>query len=132
PHNPMTARVIVNRVWAWHFSNALTEPGDFGPQQPEPPLRPLIDFLATHFTENGGSLKELHRLLLTSRAFRLDTKGPPPNLAKDESNSFFWKWNRRRADFESMRDRLLATAGTLDTTTTGGRSVPINDPSADR
>ncbi len=132
PANPMTARVIVNRVWAWHFGEALTEPGDFGPQQVEPPLRPLIDWLATRFTADGGSLKELHRLLLTSRAFRLAPDGPPSNLAKDEGNTYFWKWNRRRAEFEAMRDRLLATAGSLDTTTPGGRSVNLGDAAADR
>jgi hypothetical protein len=131
PENPLTARVIVNRVWGWHFGEALTEPGDFGPQQVEPPLRPLIDWLARRFIEDGASLKELHRLMLSSRAFRLASDGPDANLAKDEGNAYYWKWNRRRADFESMRDRLLATAGSLDTSATGGRSIKLDAPSAD-
>ncbi len=131
PANPMTARVIVNRVWGWHFGQPLTEPGDFGPQQPEPALRPLLDWLATRFTANGGSIKELHRLLLTSHAFRLETEGPEANIAKDEANRYFWKWNRRRAEFEAMRDRLLATAGSLDTGTVGGRSLNLDNPSSD-
>src|SRR5690606_19312761 len=69
PANPMTSRVIVNRIWGWHFGQALTDPADFGPQQPLPVLRPLLDWLALRFNEKGGSIKEMHRLLLTSRAF---------------------------------------------------------------
>jgi hypothetical protein len=132
PANPLTARVIVNRVWAWHFGAPLADPGDFGPQESTPVLLPLLDSLATRFDESGRSLKLLHRLLLTSRAFRLAADGPPENQAIDQANTRFWKWNRRRADFEAMRDRLLATAGTLDAATTGGRSVSLDTEAADR
>jgi len=131
PANPLTARVMVNRVWAWHFGGPLSEPSDFGPQQMEPELRPLLDWLALEFTATGGSLKELHRTLLSSRAFRLEAFGAPENAAIDEANQLFWKWNRRRADFEAMRDRLLASAGSLQTESTGGRSVALDSPSAD-
>lgn len=129
--NPMTARVIVNRMWGWHFGVALTDPADFGPQQPVPVLRPLLDWLALRFNEKGGSIKEMHRLLLTSNAFRLEAEGPEENKAIDEANTLFWKWNRPRTDFESMRDRLLASSGALDTTTTGGRSIPLDSDKAD-
>ncbi len=129
--NPMTARVIVNRVWGWHFGEAITDPADFGPQQPVPQLRPLLDWLALRFNEKGGSIKELHRLLLTSKAFRLESEGPLANNSIDEANTLFWKWNRHRLDFESMRDRLLSTAGTLDTSATGGRSIALEKPTSD-
>jgi hypothetical protein len=131
PANPLTARVLVNRVWAWHFGAPLAEPGDFGPQTPRPELLPLLDTLAVSFIEKGGSIKELHRLLLTSQAFRLSSKGPVENNAIDEANNRFWKWNRRRLDFETMRDRVLATSGALDTRSTGGRSVRLEKASSD-
>ena len=131
PANPLTSRVMVNRVWAWHFGTPLADPGDFGMQQADPPLRLLLDWLALRFNEQGGSLKKLHRLLLTSKAFRLEADGPATNRKIDESNTYFWKWNRRRVDFEAMRDRLLATAGTLDTASTGGRSVLLDKDSSD-
>jgi hypothetical protein len=131
PANPLTARVMANRVWAWHFGNALADPGDFGMQQTDPPLRSVLDYLALYFNQHGGSVKSLHRLILTSQAFRRAADGPPANLAKDEANSLFWKWNRRRMDFEASRDRLLATAGSLDVSKTGGRSVALDSPAAD-
>ncbi len=132
PANPLTARVLVNRVWAWHFGGALADPADFGVQQADPPLRPLLDWLAIRFTEQGGSLKNLHRLMLTSKAFRLAADGPEANSSIDEANSFFWKWNRRRMDFEAMRDRLLVTASSLDVGSVGGRSISLEDAAADR
>lgn len=129
--NPLTARVMVNRVWAWHFGTPLAEPGDFGMQTPSPVLLPLLDALALSFQESGGSLKQLHRLLLTSQAFRLAASGPEENNAIDEANSRFWKWNRRRLDFETMRDRVLASSGALDTSHTGGRSVNLDSEGSD-
>lgn len=131
PANPLTARVIVNRVWAWHFGAPLAEPGDFGPQTQRPELLALLDTLAVSFQEKGRSLKELHRLLLTSRAFKLAADGPDANDSIDEANTKFWKWNRRRLDFETMRDRVLAGSGSLDTGRTGGRSVNLDNPAAD-
>ena len=131
PANPLTSRVMVNRVWAWHMGAPLADPGDFGLQQAPPKLLPLLDFLAIRFNESGGSLKDLHRLILTSEAFRLTSEGSERNGQIDEANSLFWKWNLRRADFESMRDRLLATSGSLDLQNTGGHSVIIDKPAAD-
>jgi hypothetical protein len=131
PANPMTSRVMVNRIWGWHFGQALTDPADFGPQQPVPVLRNLLDWLALRFNEKGGSVKEMHRLLLTSQAFRLAAEGPQENNTIDEANTLFWKWSRQRLDFESMRDRLLASSGALDTSKTGGRSVALDSDRAD-
>ena len=131
PANPLTARVIVNRVWAWHFGAPLAEPGDFGPQTPRPELLPLLDALALAFQERGGSLKELHRLLLRSKAFRLAADGAAANDAIDQANTLCWKWNRRRLDFETMRDRVLASSGALDAGGIGGRPVRLEDTAAD-
>ncbi|WP_193211115.1 DUF1549 and DUF1553 domain-containing protein [Luteolibacter marinus] len=131
PSNPLTARVIVNRVWAWHFGAPLAEPGDFGPQTPVPPLLSLLDTLAVEFEESGWSLKQLQRRILTSQSFRRGAEGAAENDRIDEANTRFWKWNRRRLDFESMRDRVLAAGGSLDIGSTGGRSVRLEDPAAD-
>lgn len=132
PANPLTARVIVNRVWAWHFGAPLADPGDFGPQESAPVLLPLLDELALRFQRSGGSLKQLHRLLLTSKAFRLAADGPSASLAADPANTRFWRWQRRRLDFETMRDRVLFSAGALDLRVKGGRSVLLEDAAADR
>lgn len=131
PANPMTSRVIVNRIWGWHFGEALADAADFGPQQAEPVLRPLLDWLAHRFDEKGGSIKEMHRLLLTSQSFRLEPEGAIENNSIDEANTLFWKWNRHRVDFESMRDRLLASSGALNTGVIGGRSVVLDTDKAD-
>jgi len=131
PANPLTSRVIVNRIWAWHFGSPLVEPGDFGPQTPRPELLSLLDTLAIAFQEKGGSIKKMHRLLLTSNAFKLDAAGPEENDAKDQANTLFWKWNRRRLDFETMRDRVLASSGALDTRRLGGRSVNLDNAGSD-
>jgi hypothetical protein len=131
PTNPLTARVMVNRVWAWHFGAPLADPGDFGVQQAEPPLRPLLDWLAVWFIEHGGSVKALNRLLVTSQAFRLAAEGPTENNQRDEANAYFWKWNRQRLEFEVMRDRLLATSGGLNLKSVGGRSIKLDDPAGD-
>ncbi len=132
PANPLTARVMANRVWGWNFGANLADPGDFGMQTPEPALHELLDWLALRLSESGGSVKDLQRVMLTSKAFRRAADGPAANRKLDEANALFWKWNRRRADFEPMRDRILATAGALDLTSTGGRSFSFDDPASDK
>lgn len=129
--NPLTARVIVNRVWGWHFGEPLANPGDFGPQEAEPVERVLLDHLAVWLMEHQWSLKQLHRLLLSSRAFRLAAEGAAENDEIDEGNIYFWKWTRRRRDFESMRDGVLWTAGALKQGRVGGRSVDLLSAAAD-
>ncbi|BCX48826.1 planctomycete cytochrome c [Haloferula helveola] len=130
PDNPLTDRVIVNRAWAWHFGEPLADLDDFGPQQGEPLQLELLDWLAVWFRENGGSLKKLHRLLLTSEAFRLKADGPASNREIDEANRTFWKWKLRRLDFEPMRDRILLSSGSLKTDRIGGRPVELDKPAA--
>lgn len=130
PDNPLTARVMVNRVWAWHFGNPLADQGDFGPQQPTPKLQALLDTLAVTFVEQGWSVKDLHRLILSSQAFRLSSAHSSKNVSLDEANTLFWRWSPQRLDFESARDRILLSSGALNTTTTGGRSVDLSSPSS--
>lgn len=133
PDNPLTARVIVNRVWGHHFGAPLVDsPSDFGVQTPPPPLLPLLDYLADWFVEHDMSLKALHHFLMTSQAFRLAAHGPAANDQIDGANRYHWRANRRRLDFESMRDRLLQASGALDLGETGGRSVRLERPEADR
>ncbi len=126
--NPLTARVMVNRVWLNHFGSGLVEtPSDFGVRS-DPPSHPeLLDWLADDFMRNGWSVKALHRRIVLSSTYRQRSENRPEALAKDPVNRLHWKFNRRRLEFEAMRDALLAVSGSLDATM-GGRSLPINDP----
>lgn len=132
PNNPLTDRVIVNRLWAWQFGQAMVDTSDFGYQQDAPVLMEMLDYLAMTFRQKGSSIKEMHRLLMTSRAYRLSAAGPEKNRSIDEANQFVWKWNTRRVDFESMRDRLLWTAGSLALEQRGGRATGIEEPAMDK
>jgi hypothetical protein len=125
--NPLTARVMVNRVWQYHFGNGLVRtPSDFGVRG-EPPTHPkLLDWLALRFAnDDGWSLKKLHRRIMLSAAYQqtsIDTNADA--RAKDPDNRLLWRQNPRRLDFEAMRDSLLAVSKQLDLTM-GGRSVDI-------
>ncbi len=125
--NPLTARVIVNRVWLHHFGVGLVPtPSDFGTRAPPPSHPELLDWLATRFMEEGWSLKKLHRQLLLTKAYQRRSNGPTDAaaLAKakqlDPQNRLLWRANERRLTFEEMRDALLVTTGRLDKTM-GGR-----------
>ncbi len=113
--NPLTARVFVNRVWMHHFGTPLVRtPSDFGLRS-EPPSHPeLLDYLASRFMEEGWSVKSLHRLIMLSHTYRQSSAEEPRNAAIDPTNSEYWRMNRRRLDFESARDSLLAISGRLD------------------
>jgi hypothetical protein len=121
--NPLTARVLVNRVWLHHVGAGLVRtPSDFGLRS-EPPSHPeLLDFLARWFIDNDWSIKKLHRLILLSAAYQQKSDDRPECAAVDPENRLIWKMNRRRLDFESLRDSLLAVSGQLDRTI-GGPSV---------
>jgi hypothetical protein len=123
--NPLTARVFVNRVWLQHFGKGLVAtPSDFGLRS-EPPTHPeLLDWLADDFVRHGWSVKHLHRRVLLSAAYRQQSLNRPECLARDPENRLVWKFNRRRLEFEAVRDALLAASGSLDPTM-GGRAVPI-------
>jgi mono/diheme cytochrome c family protein len=115
PENPLTARVLVNRVWLHHFGRGLVQtPGDFGLRS-DPPSHPeLLDWLAADFVRSGWSIKHLHRLILTSSTYRQASVDRPASRLVDPDNAFLWRMNRKRLDFEAMRDALLALGGQLD------------------
>ncbi|PHS10445.1 MAG: hypothetical protein COA78_11305 [Blastopirellula sp.] len=123
PDNPLTARVIVNRIWQHHFGEGLvTTPSDFG-MQSQPPSHPeLLDHLATWFTQHNGSIKQLHRYIMQSATYRQASQSSPEGEKIDPANRLLWKMNRRRMDLETMRDALLAVSDSLDLTV-GGPSV---------
>jgi hypothetical protein len=115
--NPLTARVLVNRVWLHHFGAGLVHtPSDFGLRS-DPPTHPeMLDCLAATFMENGWSIKDLHRLIMRSSVYQ-QTSDPPDAFVKaqtDPDNRLLGRMNRRRLDFEAQRDKLLAVAGRLD------------------
>ncbi len=123
--SPLTARVWVNRVWARHFGRGIVStPSDFGVRG-EPPSHPeLLDWLAAWFGAQGNSTKKLHRLLLTSRAWKQTSADREEGRRQDPQNLLLWRMNRSRLDLEAMRDATLAAAGTLDPAM-GGRAVEI-------
>ncbi len=116
--NPLTARVAVNHVWARHFGRPLVgNMFDFGHNGPPPTHPALLDWLAAEFSARGWSLKHLHRLIVTSEAYRRRStpSGPDdPNLASDPDNTHYWRMNARRMEAEAVRDNLLSAAGLLD------------------
>jgi len=115
PDNPLTARVIVNRVWQRHFGNGLVPgDGDFGLRGEATAHPELLDWLATDFMRHGWSLRHLHRVIVTSRTYRLASADTPENLSLDPGNLAYWKFPRQRLDAESIRDTLLLLAGELD------------------
>jgi mono/diheme cytochrome c family protein len=131
--NPLTARVLVNRVWMHHFGAPLVgTPGDFGLRS-EPPTHPeLLDHLASAFMADGWSLKALHRRVLLSAAYQQSSDDRPEGLRRDPENRLLWRMNRRRLDFEATRDALLAASGRLDRTLGGPAAKDIAAPSATR
>jgi hypothetical protein len=123
PQNPLTARVLVNRVWLHHFGKGLvTTPSDFGLRS-EPPSHPeLLDWLAMRFIQDGWSLKKLHRLIVLSQVYRQRSDDRLDGQRIDPENRLLWKMPRQRLDFEATRDSLLAVAGKLERNI-GGPSV---------
>ncbi len=123
PKNPLTHRAIVNRVWQYHFGRGVVDtPNDFGRMGSEPTHPELLDWLAMWFRDNGESLKKLHKLILTSSAYRQSSQGDAEYARIDADNRYLWHMNRSRLDAESIRDAALFVAGKLDLTM-GGPSV---------
>jgi hypothetical protein len=123
--NPLTARVLVNRVWLHHFGKGLVgTPSDFGLRS-DPPTHPqLLDHLATWFMENGWSIKKLNRLILLSAAYQQRSDDRADCRRVDPENALLWRENRRRLDFEALRDSFLTVSGRLDRTQGG---PPVKD-----
>ena len=124
--NPLTSRVLVNRVWLHHFGEGLVRtPDDFGTRS-EPPTHPeLLDYLASQFVDDGWSLKKLHRAIMLSGVYQQSADDNPRFAQIDPENRYLWQMNRRRLDFEALRDTILSIGGTLDLTM-GGPSVRLN------
>lgn len=116
--NPLAARVAVNHIWARHFGKPLAaNVVDFGKNGKMPTHPALLDWLAVEFRESGWSMKKLHRLLVTSKAYRMDSGVPAadhPNAKIDRDNTYLWRMNSRRMEAEAIRDSVLSISGALD------------------
>jgi hypothetical protein len=116
--NPLTARVAVNHIWSWHFGKPLVDSTfDFGRNGKKPSHPQLLDWLAVELMENGWSMKHLHRLIVTSNAYRMRAKTlaeDEPNFALDRDNRYLWHFNPSRMQAEVVRDSLFYAAGQLD------------------
>ena len=126
--NPLTARVMVNRLWHHHFGAGIVDtPSDLGLNGSRPTHPELLDFLASELMEHGWSPKHVHRLILTSRAFRQDSKHLPTAATLDASARLLWRYPPRRIEAEMLRDSMLSTAGKLDFTM-GGPGFDLFEP----
>jgi hypothetical protein len=123
PANPLTSRVLVNRIWQQHFGQGLvTTPSDFGMQSVAPSHPQLLDHLATWLMNHNWSIKGLHRYIMQSATYQQQSISHELGEQTDPDNSLYWRMNRRRLDFESMRDGLLMVSEQLDLTV-GGKSI---------
>jgi hypothetical protein len=126
------ARVWANRVWHYHFGRGLVStPGDFGTRGEAPSHPDLLDWLASELIESGWSTKHLHRLILTSAAYRQSSSIVPKNTTIDPDNRYLWRWAPRRLEAEAIRDSILAVSGDLDLES-GGPSVPTEEAQRSR
>jgi mono/diheme cytochrome c family protein len=138
--NPLTARVMVNRIWSGHFGRGIVPTlNDFGTNGERPTHPELLDWLAVTFMEQGWSIKTMHRLILNSATYQQAADGPAENLERDPGNVLLSRYNRRRLDAEAMRDSILSVFGRLNPERGGpgvfpplpaemsdaGRSIPI-------
>jgi hypothetical protein len=120
PRNPLAARVMVNRVWHYHFGRGIVStPSDFGASGDRPSHPELLDWLAADFVEHGWSVKRLHRLIVLSEAYRQSSGQNPAAAAVDAENRLLWRMNTRRLESESLRDAVLFAATNLDFTQGG-------------
>jgi hypothetical protein len=127
PDNPLTARVMVNRIWSHHFGRGIVgTPNDFGRMGLRPTHPELLDWLANEFVASGWRSKPIHRMILLSQAYRQSSSSPVAKAAeeKDPENKLLWKFNRRRLEAEEIRDAMLMVAGKLNTKA-GGPSVIV-------
>ena len=125
PANPLTARVMANRIWQYHFGRGLVAtPSSFG-KQGRPPTHPeLLDYLAARFVESGWSVKAMHRLIMLSEAYTRAGRGREENVAVDPDNELLWKFAARRLEAEAIRDAMLAVTGELDLERGGTHPFP--------
>lgn len=130
PDNPLSTRVVANRIWQYHFGHGITRTSsDFG-HLGEPPSHPeLLDWLTSEFVDRGWSFKQMHRLIMTSATYRQSSRRPAPEVARlnDPENRLLWRMDTRRLDAEQIRDAILAVSGQLDLKM-GGPSVDTKSP----
>ncbi len=125
--NPLTARVLVNRVWLHHFGRGIVEtPADFGALGSRPTHPELLDWLADRFISDGWSLKRLHKTIMLSTAYRQSSRATEAALAGDPDNQYYTRKGLIRLDAETIRDRMLAAAGQLDLTPFGP-AIPVKE-----
>jgi hypothetical protein len=128
-NNPLTARVAINHIWLRHFGAPLVDNMfDFGLRSPRPRNQALLDWLAVELMENGWQMKHIHRLLVTSSAYRMSSssaEATPVDLTADRDNQYLWRMNSRRLEAEAVRDCVFFTAGDLDLKR-GGPDIAYN------
>lgn len=123
--NPLTARVMVNRIWQFHFGKPIVAtPSNFGLQGTPPTHPDLLDWLATQFIKNDWSVKAMHRLIMSSETYQLAGHYHAANAAVDSGNDYYWRFDRRRLDAESIRDCMLLLGGNLDLNRPGAHPFP--------
>lgn len=126
--NPLTARVIVNRLWHYHFGTGLVDtPSDFGMNGSRPTHPELLDFLASELIDHGWSLKHIHRLILNSRTFQQSSATNHAAMQVDSNARLLWRFPPRRLEAEALRDAILAVSGQLDLTI-GGPGFDLFEP----
>ncbi len=120
PDNPLTARVIVNRIWGWHFGEGLVRtPDNFGRMGDRPSHPELLDYLAERFVQSGWSIKALNRMIMLSSAYQTSSDADEKTLEADQENRWLAHFNRQRLEVEEIRDALLSLDGSLDFTMGG-------------
>lgn len=130
PGNPLTSRVIVNRLWQWHFGEGIvTTPSDFGVNGGKPSHPELLDWLASEFVRRGWSIKEMHRLICASRAYLQASRPDAGAIRTDAGCRLLWRFPPRRLEAEPLRDSILAVSGNLDPRM-GGPGFQLFEPNS--
>ncbi|MCC6511492.1 MAG: DUF1553 domain-containing protein [Pirellulaceae bacterium] len=123
--SPLTARVMANRIWQYHFGKPLVAtPSDFGFRGTPPTHPALLDWLAGEFIASRWSIKSMHRTIMLSKTYQLSTQADARNIEIDAGNTLYWRFDRRRLDAESLRDTILMLSGTLDLSRPGPHPFP--------
>lgn len=124
PEHPLTARVMINRIWHWHFGRGIVAtPNDFGNNGSSPTHPSLLDWLSREFVESGWRVKQMHRLIMNSSTYQMTSRfATDKHLTRDPQNHFLWRMNRRRLEAEALWDAVHSTAGTINLKM-GGRPV---------
>jgi hypothetical protein len=129
PDNPLTARVMANRIWQHHFGEGIVRtPSNFGKMGGQPSHPELLDWLASEFVAKGWSVKEMHRLMMNSQTYQMSSNDNMADLNIDPENRYFWRMPRERVEAEVLRDEMLAVSGKLDRTLGGPGIYPYISP----